>query len=172
MDPAENRRQAMTIGDIVNPASRDFKGKRRFAAVIIDKTILIIPVNTGSNTSGHWIIFIVDYRKKPILWFFDSLGGPPPGQLQQLLEKRFPRATFHRIKQRVQYDGCQCGVWCVALVSRLLGFEDITTPDRFSMEPDYYIDTEAKDERESNNTKIVEFRRTLIAEVRRSEANC
>ena len=71
------------------------------------------PINVAARSSGHWVLVIVDNRSElRILLYFDPLGNRP--RLKRLWSK-LQRAFGKRAKvlrERVQHDGDQCGVWC------------------------------------------------------------
>ena len=127
---------------------------------IATKGILFSIINVNGN---HWTVYALDCRFDDghIVWYFDPLGNSPPHDLWNAIRRRFPRATLRVLKQRVQYDGCHCGIWCIAFVSKMIG---IPTTGRvaFSMAPDYFVNTSALDKQFMNTSRILDFRKTLV----------
>ena len=139
-----------------------------FNRVVIEKNFLLLPVNMGPNLKGHWIIYVIDCRQNPTtIWKFDPFGerlhqpSQPDRILDQTLKQRYPGCRLLILNERVQYDGCQCGVWCCAFVTKFLSFSELSRPRLFTLIPDYFVNTNNHLEMTSNTERIRDYRKTL-----------
>ena len=117
---------------------------------------------------GHWIIYVIDCRQNPTtIWKFDPFGerlhqpSQPDRILDQTLKQRYPKCHLLILNERVQYDGCQCGVWCCAFVTKFLSFSELSRPRLFTLFPDYFVNTNNHLEMTSNTERIRDYRKTL-----------
>ena len=142
-----------------------FNGNLRiplFDRVVVDSSILVIPVNNGPNLHGHWVLFIVDATRNSLkVWKFDPFGQRGRKPLDRLFQQRYPHSELIILNLRVQYDGFQCGVWCVAFLRKFLGFLNSQQTTAFTFDPDFFMNTEAKSEQVLNSQRIWDLRRTL-----------
>ena len=122
----------------------------------------MVPVNIGPNLNGHWVLFIVDATRKSLkVWKFDPFGQIGFKSLDRLFQNRYPHSELIILNLRVQYDGCQCGVWCVAFLRKFLGFLNSQQITTFTFAPDFFTNTEDKSEQGLNSQRIWDLRRTL-----------
>ena len=141
--------------------ARSLRKNTFFNRVVLEKGVLVFPVNVGPDKKGHWNLYILDFRKQHRIWKFDPLGQSFVTPLDRTVCSRYPTADFYFSTGRVQYDSSQCGVWCCVFLSKFLGFCNLDSPSLLTMQPEFFVDTSVAKERFSNSRKIWDFRKTL-----------
>lgn len=97
-----------------------------------DLCACVLNTDVISGPGKHWICFVINNRKKEIL-FFNSSGNIAPPSLQLLLTNIwFAFKSNHGIEYvfknvvdtQLQKSNTECGVWCLIFVrSQLLGYD-------------------------------------------------
>jgi hypothetical protein len=80
--------------------------------------LILIPININDN---HWVLMVMDLRQdEQVVLYFDPLGYDIPRKILPSLSLNYPDLVIHTYRQKVQYDGCQCGVWICWFLSLVL----------------------------------------------------
>ena len=117
------------------------------------------PINVGNN---HWSLLLVDNSQSPwTVLFFDPLGNSIPRRgVFDSLRGRVGGIRVRFLRERVQYDGCHCGVWVCWCASRLILFRSSYRDwNKFSLRG-YEVGVNTSD------PQIMQKNTTFIAKVR------
>lgn len=97
--------------------------------------------NTDPHDKGgqHWISMFVNLKKGQI-FYFDSVGDPPPREIKALIERLQTegekylnkKITVKHNETRHQLGNTECGVYCIAFIHHMLldGNFDVFEQDR------------------------------------------
>lgn len=121
----------------------------------VQKRCAAFVINTDPSNRGgeHWIALWIDIRneKPPTILFWDSLGNPPPPQVQATMDRLYNEAralyksgVLERSPQKLipvipsiphQKGGVDCGTYCIYIIIYLLtgGAPKLLQSDKNSM---------------------------------------
>tara|TARA_B100000902_G_scaffold391392_1_gene441971 strand:- start:4557 stop:5405 length:849 start_codon:yes stop_codon:yes gene_type:complete len=96
--------------------------------------------NTDPHDKGgqHWIALFVKLKKGEI-YYFDSVGDPPPKEVKSLINRfslegaeylQVPRISIRINKTRHQHGNTECGVYCLAFIHHMLTNGDFSIFDK------------------------------------------
>ena len=90
----------------------------------IRKIATVYNTDPSSKPGKHWIASFVDIKKKTV-FFYDSVGSPPPKNIQKLLSKI--NNNLFQNKNKIlwnninhQKKNSECGVFCLYFITTLL----------------------------------------------------
>ena len=69
----------------------------------------------------HWVLMMMDLRQdERVVLYFDPVGHGIRRDILCLLSLIYSDLNIQTYRQKVQYDGCQCGVWICWVLSLVL----------------------------------------------------
>jgi len=80
-------------------------------------------INMEDSSAGHgshWVaLYLAIERKKPISFYFDSFGGPPPMEVRNFATRYGAPYLYYQNKQIQKLNSNYCGQFCLSLINAL-----------------------------------------------------